>query len=92
MVKGLGDVLDGHPLFAGITMRGSGELALIVDVPGLMETKARRGDKAGAVEEHKAGAKEPRRRPATRRRSRPRSRRSAPCSSTIRSRCASTPR
>lgn len=37
VVKSLGDLLGGHPIFAGITMRGNGELVLIVDVPGLME-------------------------------------------------------
>jgi chemosensory pili system protein ChpA (sensor histidine kinase/response regulator) len=42
VVKSLGDVLAGHPLFAGVTIRGSGELVLIVDIPGLMDTKARR--------------------------------------------------
>ena len=37
VVKPLGTVLDGHPLFAGVTFRGTGELALILDVPGLVE-------------------------------------------------------
>lgn len=37
VVKPLGTVLDGHPLFAGVTFRGTGDLALILDVPGLVE-------------------------------------------------------
>jgi len=53
VVKSLGDVLGGHPLFAGVTMRGSGELVLIVDVPGLMETKARRIERTAAAAEAK---------------------------------------
>jgi chemosensory pili system protein ChpA (sensor histidine kinase/response regulator) len=44
VVKSLGDILTGHPLFAGVTIRGSGELVLIVDVPGLLE---KRGENAG---------------------------------------------
>ncbi|HYU14993.1 MAG TPA: Hpt domain-containing protein, partial [Candidatus Acidoferrum sp.] len=42
VVKSLGDILTGHPLLAGVTMRGSGELVLIVDVPGLMDARAAR--------------------------------------------------
>lgn len=37
VVKSLGAVLSGHPLFAGVTLRGNGDLVLIVDVPGLLE-------------------------------------------------------
>ena len=36
VVKGLGALLAGHPLFAGVTIRGTGELVLIMDVPGIM--------------------------------------------------------
>jgi chemosensory pili system protein ChpA (sensor histidine kinase/response regulator) len=39
VVKSMGDLLNGHPLFAGVTIRGSGELVLIVDVPGLLEER-----------------------------------------------------
>jgi chemosensory pili system protein ChpA (sensor histidine kinase/response regulator) len=39
VVKSMGDILTGHPLFAGVTIRGSGELVLIVDVPGLVEKR-----------------------------------------------------
>jgi len=39
VVKNMGDLLNGHPLFAGVTIRGSGDLVLIVDVPGLMEER-----------------------------------------------------
>ncbi len=37
VVKGLGDVLANHPVFAGVTIRGSGELVLILDVPAVMD-------------------------------------------------------
>jgi chemosensory pili system protein ChpA (sensor histidine kinase/response regulator) len=36
VVKRLGDLLGGHPLFSGMTVRGAGELVLILDVPGLL--------------------------------------------------------
>lgn len=36
VVKSLGNLLDGHPLFSGSTQRGDGELVLIVDVPGVL--------------------------------------------------------
>ncbi len=36
VVKRAGELLEDHPLFAGVTLRGSGELVLIVDVPGLL--------------------------------------------------------
>jgi len=37
VVKRLGEILDGHPLFGGMTIRGTGDLSLIVDVPGLID-------------------------------------------------------
>jgi chemosensory pili system protein ChpA (sensor histidine kinase/response regulator) len=37
VVKSLGDVLSGHLAFAGVTMRGNGELVLVLDVPGVMD-------------------------------------------------------
>jgi chemosensory pili system protein ChpA (sensor histidine kinase/response regulator) len=37
VVKSAGELLAGHPLFAGVTIRGTGELALILDVPALLE-------------------------------------------------------
>jgi len=40
VVKNMGDLLTGHPLFAGVTIRGNGELVLIVDVPALIEKRA----------------------------------------------------
>src|SRR6185436_5450882 len=43
VVKSMGDLLNGHPLFAGVTIRGSGELVLIVDVPGLLEERGAKG-------------------------------------------------
>ncbi len=46
VVKSLGLLLEGHPLFSGSTSRGDGELALIMDIPGVLgsETMAdRRG-------------------------------------------------
>jgi chemosensory pili system protein ChpA (sensor histidine kinase/response regulator) len=45
VVKALGPFLAGHPLFAGVTVRGSGELVLILDVAGLI-AGAQRGVKA----------------------------------------------
>jgi chemosensory pili system protein ChpA (sensor histidine kinase/response regulator) len=39
VVKGLGTLLAGHPLFAGVTIRGTGELVLIVDVPELIDAR-----------------------------------------------------
>jgi chemosensory pili system protein ChpA (sensor histidine kinase/response regulator) len=36
VVKSLGSLLDGHPLFSGSTQRGDGELVLILDVPGAL--------------------------------------------------------
>ncbi len=38
VVKGLGDVVSGHPLFSGVTVSGEGDLILIVDVPALLAT------------------------------------------------------
>jgi chemosensory pili system protein ChpA (sensor histidine kinase/response regulator) len=38
VVKSLGELLTGHPLFAGVTIRGTGELALILDVPAILES------------------------------------------------------
>lgn len=40
VVKSLGGVLSGHPLFAGVTIRGTGELTLIMDVPGILEHRS----------------------------------------------------
>jgi len=54
VVKGLGDVLAGHPIFAGVTVRGSGELALIVDVPGLLQDRVRKS--AGIADERRRAA------------------------------------
>lgn len=36
VVKRAGELLEGHPLFAGVTLRGTGELVMILDVPGLL--------------------------------------------------------
>lgn len=36
VVKNLGELLTGHPLFAGMTVRGNGELVLILDIPGVI--------------------------------------------------------
>jgi chemosensory pili system protein ChpA (sensor histidine kinase/response regulator) len=45
VVKSAGDLLAGHPLFAGATIRGTGELALILDVPALVASSAGRAEK-----------------------------------------------
>jgi chemosensory pili system protein ChpA (sensor histidine kinase/response regulator) len=39
VVKSLGELLTGHPSFSGITIRGTGDLVLIVDVPSLIDAK-----------------------------------------------------
>lgn len=39
VVKSLGNLLEGHPLFSGSTQRGDGELVLIVDVPGVLASE-----------------------------------------------------
>jgi chemosensory pili system protein ChpA (sensor histidine kinase/response regulator) len=36
VVKSLGALLDGHPIFAGSTQRGDGELVLMLDIPGVL--------------------------------------------------------
>lgn len=46
VVKDLGPILSGHRLFGGITLRGSGELALILDVPRIVESRSGRGTPA----------------------------------------------
>ena len=49
VVKSLGDVLTGHPLFSGVTVSGDGELILIFDVVGLFHKDRRAGEAADAV-------------------------------------------
>ena len=41
MVKSLGAILSGHPHFAGVTIRGTGQMVLILDVPSLLESRAK---------------------------------------------------
>jgi chemosensory pili system protein ChpA (sensor histidine kinase/response regulator) len=55
VVKSLGTILTGHPLFAGVTIRGNGEMVLIVDVPGMIETRAQKQGRTVA----RAPAKKP---------------------------------
>ncbi|HEY0988859.1 MAG TPA: chemotaxis protein CheW, partial [Kofleriaceae bacterium] len=38
VVKSLGPLLRGHPAFAGVTIRGTGETVLILDVPSITDT------------------------------------------------------
>jgi len=38
VVKSLGALLRGHPMFAGVTVRGNGETVLILDVPSMIDT------------------------------------------------------
>jgi chemosensory pili system protein ChpA (sensor histidine kinase/response regulator) len=38
VVKSLGALLRGHPMFAGVTIRGTGETVLILDVPSMTES------------------------------------------------------
>lgn len=54
VVKPVGELLSGHPLLAGVTIRGTGELVLILDVPGIADAargteEARKPVLAGAV-------------------------------------------
>jgi chemosensory pili system protein ChpA (sensor histidine kinase/response regulator) len=37
VVKSLGALLRGHPMFAGVTIRGTGETVLILDVPSMTD-------------------------------------------------------
>src|SRR5262249_53726522 len=41
VVKGLGALLTGHPVFAGGTARGTGAMAVILDVPAIVEAQDR---------------------------------------------------
>jgi chemosensory pili system protein ChpA (sensor histidine kinase/response regulator) len=59
VVKSLGDVLAGHPIFAGVTVRGSGELSLIVDVPGLLQDRARKAGTAGEERRRSVARRQP---------------------------------
>lgn len=62
VVKSMGDLLSGHPLFAGVTIRGNGELVLIVDVPRLVEVTAGRAaarPEAARIAEPALPAEEP---------------------------------
>jgi chemosensory pili system protein ChpA (sensor histidine kinase/response regulator) len=43
VVKSLGPLLRGHPAFAGVTIRGTGETVLILDVPSITDTAFGRG-------------------------------------------------
>jgi len=38
VVKSLGTLLRGHPMFAGVTIRGTGETVLILDVPSMTDS------------------------------------------------------
>src|ERR1044071_4056534 len=40
VVKSLGMIVEGHPMFSGATSRGDGELVLIMDIPGMLEAEA----------------------------------------------------
>ena len=54
VVKNLGAVLSGHPLFAGVTIRGNGEMVLILDVPGLVQSRGARAPVARRAPELRA--------------------------------------
>jgi chemosensory pili system protein ChpA (sensor histidine kinase/response regulator) len=43
VVKSLGPLLRGHPAFAGVTIRGTGETVLILDVPSITDNALGRG-------------------------------------------------
>jgi chemosensory pili system protein ChpA (sensor histidine kinase/response regulator) len=46
VVKSLGPLLRGHPMFAGVTIRGTGETVLILDVPSMADSALGRGTPA----------------------------------------------
>jgi chemosensory pili system protein ChpA (sensor histidine kinase/response regulator) len=50
VVKNLGELLHGHPLFAGVSIRGNGELALILDVPSLVDESRSESTEPAAFE------------------------------------------
>jgi chemosensory pili system protein ChpA (sensor histidine kinase/response regulator) len=50
VVKSLGELLSGHESFAGVTIRGSGELVLIVDVRALVSPVAQGADLSASPE------------------------------------------
>ena len=39
VVKSMGEILSGHQLFSGVSVLGTGELVLILDVPSLVDSK-----------------------------------------------------
>jgi chemosensory pili system protein ChpA (sensor histidine kinase/response regulator) len=49
VVKPLGAVLENHPLFSGVTLRGDGQLALILDIPGILGGMAERVQAPGRL-------------------------------------------
>jgi chemosensory pili system protein ChpA (sensor histidine kinase/response regulator) len=57
VVKPLGAVLEGHPLFAGVSFRGTGDLALVLDVPGVFDGTGGRGADAGPAPAPDRGAR-----------------------------------
>jgi chemosensory pili system protein ChpA (sensor histidine kinase/response regulator) len=50
VVKNMGDLLTGHPLFAGVTVRGDGDLVLILDIPALLDKATGRVREAQTVD------------------------------------------
>jgi chemosensory pili system protein ChpA (sensor histidine kinase/response regulator) len=61
VVKKLGDLLDGHPLLAGATFSGDGDVILILDVPGLLDRAAGRSASAAPSPGTASAAPAPRR-------------------------------
>jgi chemosensory pili system protein ChpA (sensor histidine kinase/response regulator) len=55
VVKSLGALLRGHPAFAGVTIRGTGETVLILDVPGMADTVLGRGAAAAPARMGRTG-------------------------------------
>ena len=50
VVKPLGPLLHGHPLFSGATISGDGNVVMIVDLPRLLQSKQTSVDLAEALE------------------------------------------
>ena len=88
VVKNLGPLLRGHPAFAGVTIRGTGETVLILDVPSITDNALGRG----AVVRSALRARKPAELVAPPPAPEPVDlARSACCSSMIRCRCARSP-
>jgi chemosensory pili system protein ChpA (sensor histidine kinase/response regulator) len=56
VIKTAGDLLNGHPLFAGVTLRGNGQMLLVLDIPSIGDLAAT-AQARGRVEKSKPEAR-----------------------------------